>query len=243
MLGLDVRNLAGLAILTVLLLLVVASDNGAGSARAAGLPPLPANWPASMQLGMSDAPGGAADLKATAPFGFRYQYLAGGVNTGGGWSTWNPDGAFVTYYIEDSEANNITPVFTYYMLYQSNPGVGQGESNGIVTNLQNTQTMTAYYNDLKLFFQRAAGQTPVVLHVEPDLWGFIQSNAGDNATALSVRVGSTGLSELAGLPENARGLAQAVVRLRDTYAPNVVVAYHLSIWGTGQDPVYSNPTD
>ena len=30
-----------------------------------------------------------------APFGFRYQYLAGGVNTGSGWSTWNPNGSFV----------------------------------------------------------------------------------------------------------------------------------------------------
>lgn len=243
MVKLDVRILTILTALAVVIVLVLTNDNGAGSARAAGLPPLPRDWPATMQLGMSDSPGGAANLKATAPFGFRYQYLAGGVNTGGGWSTWNTDGAFVTYYIQDSVANNITPVFTYYMLYQSNPGNSQGENAGVVTNLQNTQTMTAYYNDLKLFFQRAAGQNSVVLHLEPDLWGYMQSNAGDNATALSVKVGSTGLSELAGLPENARGFAQAVVRLRDTYAPNVLVAYHLSLWGTGQDPVYGNPTD
>ena len=42
--------------------------------------------------------------------------------------------------------------------------------------------MTAYYNDLKLFF-RKAGAFPgrmVVLHVEPDLWGFIQNRFGDN---------------------------------------------------------------
>ena len=29
-------------------------------------------------------------------FEFRYQYLAGGVNTGNGWATWNTDGQFVT---------------------------------------------------------------------------------------------------------------------------------------------------
>src|SRR5205814_10718443 len=135
--------------------------------------------PAIMQLGMFDTPGGAANLRTTAPFGYRYQYLAGGVNTGGGWSTWNADGAFVTYYIQDSVANKMTPVFTYYMLYQSNPGVSQGEHSGVVTNLQNTQTMAAYYNDLKLFFQRASGESPVVLHVDPDLWVYIQSTAGD----------------------------------------------------------------
>jgi hypothetical protein len=211
---------------------------------AASLPGLPTGWPSSLQLGMADAPGGASDMKATAPFGFRYQYLAGGVNTGAGWSTWNPGGAFVTYYIEDSVASNITPVFTYYMLYQSNPGVSQGETAGIVTNLQNTQTMTAYYNDLKLFFQRAGeAQGPVVLHIEPDLWGFMQSSKGDDATALSVKVSSTGLSDLAGLAENGRGFAQAVVKLRDRYAPNVRLAYHLSTWGAGQDPVLSNPSD
>src|SRR5436190_1421984 len=135
-------------------------------ATAAGLPPLPAQWPSSLQIGMADAPGGAAGMKATAPFGFRYQYLAGGANTGNGWATWNNGGTFVTNYVQDSVANNITPVFTYYMIYQSNPGASQSEATGVVTNLQNSSTMTAYYNDLKLFFQRAASQKAVVLHVE-----------------------------------------------------------------------------
>jgi len=32
-----------------------------------------------------------------AAFGFRYQYLAGGVNTGNGWASWDKDGSFVKY--------------------------------------------------------------------------------------------------------------------------------------------------
>src|SRR4051812_35011348 len=70
------------------------SDPGAISkpAYAVGLPPLPNQWPATLQLGMSSSPGDAAKMKSTAPFGFRYQYLAGGVNTGSGWATWNPSG-------------------------------------------------------------------------------------------------------------------------------------------------------
>jgi hypothetical protein len=227
-----------------MVLLAVESEPESDRVAAAELPALPASWPATLQLGMADSPGGASSMRTTAPFGFRYQYLAGGVNTGGGWATWNPNGAFVTYYIQDSVANNITPVFTYYMLYQSQPGVSQGEATGVITNLQNAQTMAAYYNDLKLFFQRAGGsQSRVVLHVEPDLWGFIQSSSGDNATARSVKVASTGVPELAGLPENARGFAQAIVRLRNQYAPNVLLAYHLSLWGTGVDPVLSNPSN
>jgi hypothetical protein len=34
-----------------------------------------------------------------------------------------------------------------------------------------------------------------------------------------------------------------VLRLRDQYAPGVLVAYHLSVWGTGNDILYSDPSD
>jgi hypothetical protein len=194
---------------------------------------------------MSDPPDGAADMRATAPFGFRYQYLAGGVNTGNGWANWNPDGQFVTYYIQDSLANGITPVFTYYQLYQSAPGSSSGESDGLARNLTNTDTMRAYYDDLWLFFQRAgAFREHVVLHLEPDLWGFMQQRAsGDDARTVEVRVGSTGAPELVGLPDNAWGFARAIIRLRDQYAPNVLLGYHLSIWGTGTDIALANPGD
>src|SRR5688572_9589090 len=165
---------------------------------------LPSGWPARVELGVADSPGGAASLKATAPFAFRYQYLAGGVNTGSGWATWNSNGDFARYYIEDSVANGIIPVFTYYMMFQSLPG-GGGEPNAVYTNLNNTGTMTAYYNDLRLFFEKAApipGQR-VVLHVEPDLWGYIQQrSSGDDTRTVSARVTETGLTELAGLPSN-----------------------------------------
>ena len=44
---------------------------------APSLPPLPARWPHTLQLGMADESGGAAALRKATPFGFRYQYLAG----------------------------------------------------------------------------------------------------------------------------------------------------------------------
>ena len=194
---------------------------------------------------MADAPGGAAAMKATAPFGFRYQYLAGGANTGNGWATWNTNGDFARFYIEDSIANGIVPVFTYYMMLQSTPG-GGSESAAVFTNLNNTATMTAYYNDLKLFFQKAGAFTgrKVVLHVEPDLWGYMeQRSANDDASPVPAKVAETGIPELAGLPGNVSGFARAVLRLRDAYAPNVSVGYHLSVWGTNVDIGLSNPSD
>ena len=205
----------------------------------------PTGWPGRVELGLADSPGGAAAMKATAPFAFRYQYLAGGVNTGGGWATWNTNGDFAKFYIQDSVANGIIPVFTYYMLLQSSPA-GGSESNAVFTNLNNTATMTAYYNDLTLFFQKA-GAFPgkmVVLHVEPDFWGYMEQRAaGDNATTVPARVSETGIAALAGLPSTVSGFARAIVRLRDTYAPNVVLGYHVSVWGTNTDIALQNPSD
>ena len=49
--------------------------------------------------------------------------------------------------------------------------------------------MTAYYNDLKLFFQRAGAfpDNRVVLHVEPDMWGYIQQRATNDNAATRAR--------------------------------------------------------
>jgi hypothetical protein len=207
--------------------------------------PLPPSWPPQMELGMADGPGGAAAMRSTAPFAFRYQYLAGGANTGNGWANWNPNGDFARFYIQDSTANSIIPVFTYYMMLQSAPG-GGSESNADFTNLNNASTMTAYYNDVKLFFQKAGafpGKT-VVLHLEPDLWGYLEQRAtNDVASTVPAQVSETGLPELAGLPSNVSGFARAIIKLRDAYAPNVLVAYHISVWGTGNDIALSNPPD
>ena len=191
------------------------------AAPAAALPPLPHGWPSTMQIGLADSPGGAAALRRSAPFGFRYQYLAGGVNTGQGWSTWNPDGTFASMYVQDSWAHHVVPVLTYYMLLQSSPK-GDSEAATDLSHLGDAQLMQAYWNDVRLLFQRVRGTRPVVVHVEPDLWGYLEQ-ANDVALASS--------------------FAQQWVTLRDQLAPNVILAYHMSGWGTKHDIVYEKPSD
>jgi hypothetical protein len=84
----------------------------------------------------------------------------------------------------------------------------------------------------------------VVVHVEPDFWGYVEQAAnGDDAATVPAAVASTGVPELAGLPNTAAGFAQAFVKLRDALAPNVLLAYHLSGWGTKHDIVYEDPPD
>lgn len=209
--------------------------------------PLPKGWPtATMQLGMRDDEGGADALRASTRLGARYHYLSGGANTGEGWSTWaNGGGSFVSGFVDDSAGHGFLPVFSYYQLRESAPGKDQGEEQGDLDNLRNAGTMKAYYQDLRLFFQKA-GETgqPVVLHVEPDLWGYVQRHtSGGDAATVPASVASSGMTELAGLPDDARGFAQAILRLRDTYAKNVLLGYHLSVWGTGVDIGDSDPSD
>ena len=217
-----------------------------GSAEGSTVPAA-IRWPFShLQLGLADAPGGAAGLAATAPLRLRYQYLAGGVNTGKGWQTWNPGGSFVSDYIAESEAHHLVPVFSYYQIRQSLPGAGVAdETTADLGNLDNQATMRAYYLDLTAFFVRAAhARGPVVLHLEPDLFGYIEQRAKSNdAATVPAAVASTGIAALRGLPDNAAGFAQAVLALRRDYAPNVIVGYPISIWGTGKDIHLSHPSN
>ena len=177
---------------------------------------------ARIQLGLANQPGGAAAMRKVAPFKYRYQYLAGGVNTGAGWSTWNENGTFVTRYIAESHKARMTPVFTYYMLRQSKPGSNNGdELKADIGNLRNGSTMKAYWTDLSLFFKRAGStHRRVILHVEPDMWGYL---------------------EQAGETKLARSFAKHVVRLRNRFARNVALGYHLSIWGTKTDISIQDP--
>lgn len=204
---------------------------------------LPRGWPKRFELGLASQPGAATQQRAKAPFRFRYQYLAGGVNTGSGWSTWNSNGSFVSMYVAESRRSHMTPVLTYYMLLQSRPASGGDEAQQDLSNLRNVETMRAYWRDVRLALRRASGRRRVVLHVEPDLWGYVQRAArGNRAGNVPAAVSSTGDPALAGLPNDASGFARAFVRLRNLLARNVILAWHLSAWGTKEDPAESNPS-
>jgi hypothetical protein len=206
---------------------------------------LPGWPPAHLELGLANGPGGALHAYALHAR-YRYQYLTGGVDTGHGWSTWNPDGSFVTNYVKDSRDVGRTPVLTYYQLLQSAPGRGGSEAEKDLANLDDADLMRAYYADLALALTRArtaARGRLVILHVEPDLWGYVQQRAkDDDAASVPAAVARSGDPRLAGLPDTAAGFAQAVVRLRDQLAPHVALAWHMSTWGTGVDLVLQDPS-
>src|SRR5438874_4034360 len=172
------------------------------------------------------------------PWGYRYQYLAGVVNTGTGWETWNsPPGQFAGYYMSNSASNGYFPVFSYYELLQSTPSTGANESDRDFNNLNNAPTMNAYYANFVLLMHQAAtygGQ--VIVQVEPDLWGYLEQRAaGGLAASVPAKVKSSGYADVAGIDDTVQGFAGALLHLRDKYAPNVLLATHASSWASGVD--------
>ena len=208
--------------------------------------PLPAKWPKRLGIGLTDSPGGAKALRRSTPFTFRYQYRAGGVNTGDGWATWNPDGSFATLYARESLRARVIPVFTLYTIRQSLPGRDVAdEARADLGNLTNRSTMRDWYANTRLLFERLGRfRKPIVVHVEPDLWGYGQQAAkNDDASTVPAAVASSGDDALRGLPDDMAGFAQAVVRLRDRHAPNVILGWHLSVWGTKTDIALQDPSN
>ena len=191
----------------------------------AAAPPLPAS---RLEFGLANGPAEQSWMTGSGvPWKYRYQYLAGGVNTANPWQTWQdpalPRGQFAVDYMSNSQANGYIPVFTYYEMLQSTPSTGGDELTRDYNNLNNATTMSAYFADFKVLMQKAGafGQK-VVVHVEPDLWGYLEMKAaGGDASAVTASVDSSGFADVTGigLPNTVQGYAWALLHLRDLYAP------------------------
>lgn len=137
----------------------------------------------------------------------RYQHL------GADWTRWNQDAGFVPLYLQESDRLGVIPVFTYYALMRSAAELSKRCADG--------SAMAKYFGDVRTFLQKAAAYgKPVLLHVEPAVWGLLPS-------APRVAVGSAGLPELSGLDNTPTAFGRAFGVLRDCHAPNVLLAGHV----------------
>jgi hypothetical protein len=79
----------------------------------------------------------------------------------------------------------------------------------------------------------AFGQ-PVIVLVEPDLWGHCQNAHGANPASVPVHVTTSGFGEAVG-PNTLVGFARTLAALRTSYASNALLAWHASHWAAGPD--------
>ena len=200
------------------------------------------------------------DAFAAAPFDLRYVYLAGDApaapcqscaagcsvagqscaNAAGGcawWGCWqddqDPPGRYAADFVASSRAAGAIPMFTYYLWL----GVsGQGEGTAEVTGFDRGADLTRYLADWRFLMQTlaAAGDGPVLVHVEPDLWGYAEAQ-GSDPTVLPAAVSAAGASECADEPDSVTGLVGCMLAIARAEAPAVLVGFHASAWGAGAD--------
>ena len=129
-------------------------------ALAVSAPPAAAAQPVNglpnhFAFGLSAAPGDTWMPSSGIPWDYRFQYLAGGVNTNQGWETWNPGGTFALNYAQESARNGYIPMFPYYELLQSKGSCSNCDENKKdLTNLNDPGVMQAYFHNFALLMQR-----------------------------------------------------------------------------------------
>jgi len=149
-----------------------------------------------------------------------YAYLVG-LQGGGGWPDWNPNGSFVDLLVASSNAHGTTPMFTLYAM------AAWGENKEMAA-LTHDDFMKPYWAGAKLLFQRlGASDKPSVVHLEPDFWAYAQQATPDGSHAVRVR---NLVPECAALTDDLRGMAGCFLVLAHTYAPRTAVGFHPSRW-------------
>lgn len=162
--------------------------------------------------------------QGTTCWDYNYQYLTSG------WETWqSPAGQWATSELTEWQSQGQETLFTYYY------------NNGSTSMLTNTSTMTTWFNDLIILFKlintnTSSGKVTIV-HIEPDLLGFCET--GGMTSSSTVEVAATGISDLSGIPNTLAGWWQAIITLRNKYAPGkALVAIHYSCWA--DDDVFNS---
>ena len=192
------------------------------------------------------------------PWDYAYTYLTGGVNTGGAWwNSWADNGTFPLHYGSNAVEHGYTPVFIYYTLVASNGTCNGCDANHKgFANLNDADLMKSYFQNFTLLLQRLSTGTydgitglgkTAIIDVEPDLSGMVEqatrsgncfgycTGQGDSPTYMTASVASSGDPDVAGYPNTFQGFNWALLHLRDLYAPNVLMAVHVSDWATNID--------
>jgi hypothetical protein len=121
-------------------------------------------------------------------------------------------------------------MFTYYEILQTAEATISGFVEGtreVTQAATDVGIMTRYYNDWR-FLLKEIGSTKVILHIEPDFWGYVRQ-AGD-PTTLAAAVGSANPTDCSALPATIAGMGQCMISMTRKYAPNALVGLQASAW-------------
>src|SRR5450432_2478488 len=190
---------------------------------------VPTGLPARFAIGLFDT-----DREWMATSGVKwdvsYQYFTKGWIGNYGFGA--ADGLYASGALYDAHDAGFLPAIQYYQIV-GEPGGGEQQ---MLSKLQNVATMKSYYGDFKVLMQRIKEYgAPVLVLVEADGYGFAELQSGGNPNAAAA-VASTGLPELAGLPNTVAGWGLSYLAIKKALgATNAILGVHVSGWATGGD--------
>jgi hypothetical protein len=150
---------------------------------------------------------------------------------------------FINNKAEVARSVGAIPVYTFYQLLQlgQNSGLAGSEPEVVQAVMASDTLMRDYFDNFVIVLQALAGIEGIsIVHVEPDSWGFMMWAMGvegnDDPESVPARVDGSGHPDVAGFADNAAGLGQALVHLRDLHAPEVRLGWHASNFRVGTRP-------
>lgn len=186
-----------------------------------------------------------------APFDLRYTYVTGGPSAnaachsdcladarcGQWWGCWQdpalPPGQRIRDFVAKTrqvrawqgQPHQQRLWLTYYQWFYA---AGYKEGAEEVMALADPQRLKAYLDDWR-FLLRTVGSEPVILHIEPDLWGFVRDQNAD-PHKLPAPVRQAGGADCQDQEDSVAGLARCMVKMARSYAPRATLALHASPW-------------
>ena len=217
--------------------MIAATTRGA-AAQTSPAGNIPTGLPSHLVVGLTNGAGDTWMKTSGVPWDSRYQYLTKGWSNNWGWG--QRDGWYALNYMQESASYGLIPTLTFYQM-NDEPGGGEAQ---FAAKLQNAGTMNDYFTDVKILMQRAKDfGKPVIIHVEPDGFGFLEQQTSDNPNAYAA-IAASGVAELAGLPNTVAGWGLAFLQLRKAVgASNVILAVHVSSWASGVEFATHSVTD
>lgn len=191
-----------------------------------------------MLVGLFEDGGQTWMKNSGVPWNARYRYLVKGWSNNFGYGA--HDGSWARGYFEECAAQNAVPAVAYYQM-NGEPGGSEGQ---FLAKAQNATTMAEYFGDFKMLMEQAKiFDKPVIVMLEADGFAFLQQQAKSDPKAPAA-VASTGLPELASLPNTVTGWGLAFLQIRKAVgAKNAILGVHISAWATGKDVSYFSLTD
>lgn len=197
---------------------------------------IPAALPQQIAWGTnewSEQPGQDWQVASGVPWQYAYQYITYDWYTNG----WGGD--FVGRFARQAWGKGYVPVISAYLILGTPPMCGE-TPDCYIGKLQNPSAVSAYLAAIAEAARQASGSSPVIFHLDPDFYGYMQQYTNRTPTPAGVQPDNPASIAVAlnvpGYPNTLVGFGRRVVDVIRANAPNALVAPHASMWATGKEP-------